>query len=520
MSNESFHRIDPNGDVVLILRNPSASFAVWDTDIPAGENVLKTTADPGTSLSDNISTLQAPLIEDDVFAWPTRLKSELNGIKGKKKKKKMMMMMNHDEAALTTAETPLQDTDEVSIAEPSAAGPSGSIGYQWSLTSEAIESIPVEEAYPEPMPEPYEEPVLEAYEEPPPEPMPEPAAEAYEEPPPEPYADAVPESYEEPAPETYEEAPPEACEELVVKYLVSSRHLALASRYFSAKLSGPWIEASVKHLDGCYHMEATDWDSKALLILMQVIHGKTRSVPRLVNLEMLAKLAVLIDYYDCHEVIEIYIPRWINPLKINLPTNIGRDMVLWLLIAQVFQQDDIFQQMTQIAVLQTTDPVQTLELPVPSFVVDMIDWRRQDGVEFILTVLHNLLDAFRNETAGCSFECSSILLGALTKEMDKHKLFHPRPTKPYSGYSVANLETLVRAFRSPKWNAFPSYNRHSTQHSCNLQSMISCYLNADFDKSKKGFKLYEMVLRDVKGKANGHQWSEASFRRSYTLRKF
>ncbi|KXH56878.1 hypothetical protein CSAL01_06126 [Colletotrichum salicis] len=201
MSEESFHQIDPNGDVVLILRNPDAPFAVWEADLSSEENEeLKAMRDTPSSFDDAVP---------------------------------------------------------VDVAAP----------YEEPL-------------YYEPEPEP------EAYS------APEPETEAYHEPEPELGAYVAPE--------------PEVRDDPAVKYLVSSKHLALASRCFSAKLSGPWIEASVKHIDGCYHMDASDWDPEALLILMHVIHGKTRSVPRQIDLEMLAKLAVLVDYYDCHEVIELY----------------------------------------------------------------------------------------------------------------------------------------------------------------------------------------------------------------------
>lgn len=40
-----------------------------------------------------------------------------------------------------------------------------------------------------------------------------------------------------------------------------------------------------------------------MLILMNIIQGRNRSVPEIINLEMLARLAILVDYYDCHEVL-------------------------------------------------------------------------------------------------------------------------------------------------------------------------------------------------------------------------
>ncbi|KXH37002.1 hypothetical protein CSIM01_00066 [Colletotrichum simmondsii] len=485
MSEETF-QIDPNGDVILVLRNPNAPFAVWDTSLCSGEESATKHGPTVDTLGLFCNTPKFQFHVNDPWRWNKVLQDEpestlpdvnddwgtLRSRKAaKKKKNKVKKSLLFEDLP----EAPPNGDHEVPSVDFISAGPSESSVNHASAFLEAEEATEVTEAYEEPHPEVSRES--------------------------EPEADLATE--------------PEAPNEPIARYLVSSRHLALASRYFSAKLSGSWKEAAVKHIDGCYHMDATDWDSEALLILMKVIHGKTRSVPRQMDLEMLAKLAVLVDYYDCHEVIEIYCPAWIGHLRNKLPVDYGRDMVLWLLISHVFQQDDIFQQMTQVAVLKSAGPVRTMELPIPSslvgkvsafdslfivaeIVAELVDWRRQDAVEFILEVLHRLLDSFRNETAGCSFECSSILLGALTKEMDKHTLLNPKPAKPYSGYSIVDTEKIVRAFRSPVWSSDFSY-RHSAKHSCNLLSMIDCYLNADFDKNKTGFHLSEVFMQHING---------------------
>ncbi|KAK1450737.1 hypothetical protein CCUS01_02193 [Colletotrichum cuscutae] len=350
---------------------------------------------------------------------------------------------------------------------------------------DSVESAEAAGAYGEPVAEVHHEPVAETYEET--EPAvetygePAPVAEVYEEPEPpaEAYEEQEPpaEAYEEQEQEVYHESGQDRPEEQVVKFLVSSRHLALASRYFFAKLSGPWMEASIKHIDGCYHMDASDWDSDALLILMQVIHGKTRSVPRRIDLEMLAKLAVLVDYYDCHEVIEVYCPVWIESLRDTLPAEYGRDVILWLLISCVFKQDSIFQQMTQVAVSKSDDPIRTMELPIPLTVVGKYG---------------RLAETERSRVyVGSASETPSILLGALTKEMDKHRLLDPKPASPYSGYSIADTEKTIRNFRSPQWSS--EFNYYSTKHQCTLVSMIDCYLNGEFDKSIQGFELSEIL---------------------------
>ncbi|KAK6215114.1 hypothetical protein QIS74_08133 [Colletotrichum tabaci] len=299
MADEFFHKIDPDGDVVLILRNPNAPFAVWN-------------------VADSLATNH---IDPDLF-----------GKLSKKDKNKALRGLLG----------------------------SGNAGSGSTITGLSHNETQQPEALP-PKPQPVE-------------PVAKPVAEPVEEP--------------------------------KIKYLVSSRHLILASNYFQAKFKGPWMETSTKHADGRYQVEASDWDSGALLTLMQVIHGRHRVVLRQVSLEMLAKIAVLIDYYDCLEVIEIFSSMWIESLKKSLPTQYGRDMVLWLLISHVFKQDEIFSQMTKIAVTQSKEPVLTLELPIPSIVIDLIEWQRQDAIEFILKTLQNLLETFRKAKEG--FKLSEI----------------------------------------------------------------------------------------------------------------
>jgi hypothetical protein len=90
-----------------------------------------------------------------------------------------------------------------------------------------------------------------------------------------------------------------------VRMRVSSSHLILASSYFKRMLRGGWKEDCTLCAEGCLTIYVEDWDPDALLILMNIIHGHTRKVPRTVSLEMLAKLAVLVDYYECIEVVEV-----------------------------------------------------------------------------------------------------------------------------------------------------------------------------------------------------------------------
>jgi hypothetical protein len=76
---------------------------------------------------------------------------------------------------------------------------------------------------------------------------------------------------------------------------------------------------------------------------------------------------------------------------------------------------------------------------------EAIDHQRQEYIGEIITLLHDLLVHLRDNndngnadyepfrSIGCSFECSSMLLGALTKEMSSNGLLFPRLTFPLLG---------------------------------------------------------------------------------------
>jgi hypothetical protein len=76
----------------------------------------------------------------------------------------------------------------------------------------------------------------------------------------------------------------------------------LASPWFSRALKKEgWSESDQNEKDGLIHISASDWDAEAFLILLNVLHLRNRSVPDKVSLDMLAKIAVLVDYYECDE---------------------------------------------------------------------------------------------------------------------------------------------------------------------------------------------------------------------------
>jgi hypothetical protein len=77
----------------------------------------------------------------------------------------------------------------------------------------------------------------------------------------------------------------------------------LASERFKKMLTGDWSKAITVYSDGCRHINLGHYNSDplALQIRLHVIHGKTRDIPRNIDLEMLAKVAVLVDDFELLE---------------------------------------------------------------------------------------------------------------------------------------------------------------------------------------------------------------------------
>lgn len=158
---------------------------------------------------------------------------------------------------------------------------------------------------------------------------------------------------------------------------------------------------------------------------------------------------------------------WISDAtKISLPTAICRDVVLWIWVARVFELHDQFEEATAVVIRKGAKAIDTLELPTPDLVSsecshpslrsllttfeDEIDPQRCLAIEAVINELHTLVDKFRSVDYVCplgsqhSFFCGSVLLGALTKELDRWEMLSPRPEVPFQNMSLSGLRTQLK----------------------------------------------------------------------------
>ncbi|KAF2970736.1 hypothetical protein GQX73_g2753 [Xylaria multiplex] len=154
-----------------------------------------------------------------------------------------------------------------------------------------------------------------------------------------------------------------------IQLQVSSAHLRLGSLYFKKVLDGRFKESQLAG-DSLRHISAEDWDADAFLIVMRIMHGQNRFVPRTLDLETLANIAAIVDYYQCREMLEAFAEIWrLRMRKRSLPSTIGIDLIRFIFVSGVFRWPDEFNAVTKIAQDHSTGPLDTLGLPIPESII-------------------------------------------------------------------------------------------------------------------------------------------------------
>jgi len=110
-----------------------------------------------------------------------------------------------------------------------------------------------------------------------------------------------------------------------VVFRVSSQYLIQASPVFKVAFRGGWKEGSQK--GGCNEISAEDWDVEAMSLVLNIIHARTKSLPKIISLELLCKFLVLVDYYKLHDALHFFATLWIDALRSLIPAEYGRDLI-------------------------------------------------------------------------------------------------------------------------------------------------------------------------------------------------
>ncbi|KAE9378227.1 hypothetical protein N431DRAFT_435400 [Stipitochalara longipes BDJ] len=243
-----------------------------------------------------------------------------------------------------------------------------------------------------------------------------------------------------------------------IHMLVSSKHLMLASPMFKAMLQhSNFKEGDELRSSGQVKVPLPDDDPAALKILLDIVHGRVRQVPRHVNLTTMTELSVLVDKYQMLEVVELYVEMWMSTLKTSVPMFFTADLLAWLSISWVFGLGDIFKQISRIAMRGSTDLFGAHEshLPIPQPVFAAISDARRKGIQDAIAVVEYTIMKYQGPAQHCrtffsgnrvkkNTACDGLILGSLLKSASMNGLWPP-PPHPYIGHTFSGIVTRARS---------------------------------------------------------------------------
>lgn len=156
--------------------------------------------------------------------------------------------------------------------------------------------------------------------------------------------------------------------------LASSKHLILASSVFKAMLqAGRFLEGNTLASQKQVEIPLPDDNAAAFEILLNILHGRTRKVPKKVDLSLLVELSVLVDKYQLHEPVEIFSDLWFDHIDDIADWHAGGAHVPKLIcITWVFNKATCFSKITRTAQLKGCKPLKgsdTDALPIPGPVI-------------------------------------------------------------------------------------------------------------------------------------------------------
>ncbi|RHZ57294.1 BTB/POZ domain-containing protein [Aspergillus thermomutatus] len=277
-----------------------------------------------------------------------------------------------------------------------------------------------------------------------------------------------------------------------VRIQVSAKHLMLASPVFKKALSGKWKEGSTFVRTGSVEIDTEGWDVEAFLILLRILHCQHHRLPKRVSLELAVKIAVLADYYECNDLVGFIRDAWIDHLREELPKTYSRNLILWLWIAWYFKFPIKFKRATSIAMSQSKDEIVSLDLPIPMRIIYEMNQKRQQAICKVILALQREYEAFMTGSKGCNFECSSIMLGSLMKQMLSKGLLESQVQFYYKGFNVTGLTKSVQSFVAPRWRtSVYCYNGDYPDHNCPHSSFS--LLNSSSD-TVEGLKLRQFLV--------------------------
>ena len=324
--------------------------------------------------------------------------------------------------------------------------------------------------------------------------------------------------------EPAEEEPDEIVSSHEVRCVVSSRHLMLASEHFRTTLGGDSKEAKVLKSRGHVKIRLAI-ELETMVILLNIIHGASRKVPRQVTLNVLRQLAVLVSGFGMLETVEFFSDTWIdNLMRDELPKGYDKRVLSLMFVFWVFNRPTEFKDMTRLAQRESTEKLieDVKDIPIARNIVGKFsctcfNWKyqltfidaiikdREQAVLAAISFIHTLIDKYMVGKTLCDgslddelrYACDAMVLGSLMKGSRKIGIW-PKPEAPFNGQTFQNLARSIRSIRildvcnkssSRRWTSHgPGANSHG------LEQTIETEIKA-LETGLGGLKLAEYAMK-------------------------
>ncbi|KAF7945758.1 uncharacterized protein EAE97_004796 [Botrytis byssoidea] len=290
--------------------------------------------------------------------------------------------------------------------------------------------------------------------------------------------------------QTWQDEPPPIYSDHI---LVSSKHMCLASPVFKAMLQGEFKQSVTLKTMGKLEVPLPDDNPTAMKILINIIHGRMSMVPLKIALELFCQIAILVDKYQCREIVQLLPPVWKNEFSHTFSQGQWVDIVHWVCIAWQFELEDEFLKATQIIRERSSWTMENLigcikyDLPIPNYVVgkfsvalstksltfpDKIESCRLEGMRKVCKIIQDTITKYQSSSYSCSAtnipwvidtsdkhhgiandlpsyrnDCDSMVLGSLIKSSVSNGLY-PLPEQPYTLWSLNSLTAKVKLLKA------------------------------------------------------------------------
>ncbi|KAB8264679.1 hypothetical protein BDV32DRAFT_74796 [Aspergillus pseudonomiae] len=275
----------------------------------------------------------------------------------------------------------------------------------------------------------------------------------------------------------------------------SSKHLTLACPQFQRTLQNGFQEGTELRATGCLRFPVRDWEAVPFLVLMLIIHHRTRLVPWQVSLDRLVEIAQLVDYYECHEAVEPFSNSWLIHLKIRslsppyyTPSS-DDEARKWISVSWVFNEAKAFQESSKYLESKSTSMISFSGLPVPGTIQDEINRSRRALMTKVVECMHSLSSQLRDGPERCSELCDCALLGVLTKGMHRAGILSLNSFSSFEGISFTQLAHECRNIKTP------SNMRHICRNPlspCSISKQVEPLLQ-NIEKLNVGLKKLQFV---------------------------